>query len=154
MTPAQKAHKIKFAKMVKEAAILRKKNPKLTQPEAVKLAWANNKKIAGYIGTKKAVKKKADPVKKSAPVKNTENRPITRNFPLSLLFALSKEALELIKDRSELLNNIKFRQIPEMMQEAKLLKGQDKAKKLASIKFAKEYMSTLKKNIAMYKKHI
>lgn len=52
MTAKQKAHKVKFAAMIKQAAKLRKINPKLSQSEAVKLAWKNDK-ISGYVGTKR-----------------------------------------------------------------------------------------------------
>lgn len=40
MTAKQKANKERFKKVVAEAAKLRKKNPKLTQAQAVKQAWA------------------------------------------------------------------------------------------------------------------
>lgn len=57
MTAKQKAARAKFKAVVKEAGKLRKKNPKLTQAEAVKQAWAisYSKKRAGksLAGTKK-----------------------------------------------------------------------------------------------------
>jgi len=64
MTAKQKAARAKFKAIVKEASKLRKKNPKLTQAQAVKQAWAISyrKKRAG-VG---AVKKKAAPKKKAA----------------------------------------------------------------------------------------
>lgn len=40
MTAKQKANREKFKKVVAEAKKLRKKNPKLTQAQAVKQAWA------------------------------------------------------------------------------------------------------------------
>lgn len=40
MTAKQKANRERFKKVVAEAKKLRKKNPKLTQPQAVKQAWA------------------------------------------------------------------------------------------------------------------
>ena len=40
MTAKQKAAREKFKKVVAEASKLRKKNPKLTQAQAVKQAWA------------------------------------------------------------------------------------------------------------------
>lgn len=42
MTAKQRAARAKFKAVVKEATKLRKKNPKLTQAEAVKQAWAIN----------------------------------------------------------------------------------------------------------------
>lgn len=64
MTAKQRAARAKFKAVVKEASKLRKKNPKLTQAQAVKQAWAISygKKRAG-VG---AVKKKAAPKKKAA----------------------------------------------------------------------------------------
>lgn len=50
MTAKQKAARAKFKAIVKEASKLRKKNPKLTQAQAVKQAWAisySTKKISG-----------------------------------------------------------------------------------------------------------
>ena len=56
MTANQKAARAKFKAIVKEASKLRKKNPKLTQAEAVKQAWAISygKKRAGVGAAKKA----------------------------------------------------------------------------------------------------
>lgn len=64
MTAKQKAARAKFKAIVKEASKLRKKNPNLTQAQAVKQAWAISygKKRAG-VG---AVKKKAAPTKVKA----------------------------------------------------------------------------------------
>jgi hypothetical protein len=64
MTAKQRAARAKFKAVVKEAQKLRKKNPKLTQAQAVKQAWAisYSKKRAG-VG---AIKKKAAPKKKAA----------------------------------------------------------------------------------------
>jgi len=56
MTAKQKAARAKFKAVVKEAGKLRKKNPSLTQAEAVKQAWAISygKKRAGVGAVKKA----------------------------------------------------------------------------------------------------
>jgi hypothetical protein len=64
MTAKQRAARAKFKAVVAEAKKLRKKNPKLTQAQAVKQAFAISygKKRAG-VG---AVKKKAAPKKKAA----------------------------------------------------------------------------------------
>ena len=60
MTAKQRAARAKFKAEVKEAGKLRKKNPKLTQAEAVKQAWAisYSKKRAGksLAGTKRKKK--------------------------------------------------------------------------------------------------
>lgn len=56
MTAKQKAARAKFKAVVKEAGKLRKKNPSLTQAEAVKQAWAISygKKRASVGAAKKA----------------------------------------------------------------------------------------------------
>ena len=56
MTAKQKAARANFKAVVKEAGKLRKKNPSLTQAEAVKQAWAISygKKRAGVGAAKKA----------------------------------------------------------------------------------------------------
>ena len=59
MTAKQKAARANFKKAVTEAQKLRKSNPKLTQAQALKQAFAKNKKVG-------AVKKKAAPKKKAA----------------------------------------------------------------------------------------
>jgi len=65
MTAKQKAARMKFKKVVAEASKLRKKNPKLTQAQAVKQAWAIEYAKEGK--TKKvSEKKKAAPKKKVA----------------------------------------------------------------------------------------
>ena len=65
MTAKQRAARAKFKAVVKEASKLRKKNPKLTQAQAVKQAWAisYSKKRAG-VGA--VPKKKAAPTKVKA----------------------------------------------------------------------------------------
>jgi len=71
MTAKQKANQERFKKAIAEAAKIRAKNPKLTQAEAVKKAWAiiyNKKSNTVKIG---AVKKTA---KKSAPKKSSYHK--------------------------------------------------------------------------------
>lgn len=64
MTAKQRAARAKFKAVVAEAKKLRKKNPKLTQAQAVKQAWAiSYSKKRAKVG---AVKKKAAPKKKAA----------------------------------------------------------------------------------------
>lgn len=65
MTSKQKANAMRFKKAIAEAKKLRKKNPKLTQAQAVKQAWAILYKGGKVTGTKtkkvskKTTKKKA-----------------------------------------------------------------------------------------------
>jgi len=67
MTAKQRAARAKFKAVVAEAKKLRKKNPKLTQAQAVKQAFAiSYGKKSARVG---AVKKKAAPKKKAEPTK-------------------------------------------------------------------------------------
>lgn len=83
MTAKQKAAREKFKKVVAEAAKLRKKNPSLTQAQAVKQAFAISYSKAGKskVGAtekksapKKAALKKTAPKKKAAPKKTASKR--------------------------------------------------------------------------------
>lgn len=74
MTAKQKAARAKFKQVVAEAKKLRKKNPKLTQAQAVKQAWAIEykkapRKVAEVGKVKKSAPKKKAAVKKAAPKK-------------------------------------------------------------------------------------
>lgn len=74
MTQKQKAARDKFKKVVVEAGKLRKKNPSLTQAQAVKQAWAISYSKAGTtkkttVTKKKAALKKKVDVKKKAVAK-------------------------------------------------------------------------------------
>jgi len=71
MTAKQKAAREKFKKVVAEASKLRKKNPKLTQAQAVKQAWAISYSKDGVTKKKSAPKKKAA-TKKVAAIKIIE----------------------------------------------------------------------------------
>lgn len=66
MTAKQKAARANFKKAVTDAQKLRKSNPKLTQAQALKQAFAKNKKV-GAVKKKDAVKKAA--IKKKAATK-------------------------------------------------------------------------------------
>ena len=78
MTAAQTKARARFKAAVKEAGKLRKKNPKLSQADAVKQAWAilygkarTGKKVGAPAKktVRKPAAKKAAPVKKCAPKK-------------------------------------------------------------------------------------
>jgi hypothetical protein len=77
MTAAQKAARANFKKAVTEAQKLRKTNPKLTQAQALKQAFAENKKVGAVkkkAALKKSVLKKSAPKKKAAPKKVASKR--------------------------------------------------------------------------------
>jgi hypothetical protein len=57
MTAKQKANQLRFKKVVAEAKKLRSKNPKLTQAQAVKQAWAIFKKTGSVTGYEKTIRK-------------------------------------------------------------------------------------------------
>ena len=111
MTPAQKANRERFKKVVAEAKKLRKKNPKLTQAQAVKQAWAITyskgtkvgaaKKAAPKKAAKKAAFKKA--AKKAAPkkmAKHIDTKSHNVNIRVvSGIGSLTSKAKELLKDK-------------------------------------------------------
>lgn len=87
MTAKQKAARAKFKAIVKEASKLRKKNPKLTQAQAVKQAWAISygKKRAGVGATKKkATKKKAATKVKAKKSRSTEMHTDTKSHNVNI----------------------------------------------------------------------
>lgn len=111
MTPAQKANRERFKKVVAEAKKLRKKNPKLSQAQAVKQAWAITyskgtkvgaaKKAAPKKAAKKAASKKA--AKKAAPkkmAKHIDTKSHNVNIRVvSGIGSLTSKAKELLKDK-------------------------------------------------------
>lgn len=78
MTAKQKANQARFKKVVAEAKKLRKKNPKLTQAQAVKQAWAimYSKKEVGAV-KKKAAKKKSSSYHKDTKSHNVNIRVVS-----------------------------------------------------------------------------
>lgn len=99
MTAKQKANRERFKKVVAEAKKLRKKNPKLTQAQAVKQAWAimYSKKRAGVGAVKKkAVKKKAKPTKVKAKKGKTSGEMHTdtksHNVSIRVMSGIGKKA--------------------------------------------------------------
>jgi hypothetical protein len=84
MTAKQKAAREKFKKVVAEAGKLRKKNPKLTQAQAVKQAWAISYSKAGETKKVGAVKKKAAPKKKAASKKVTGSHKDTKSHNVNI----------------------------------------------------------------------
>ena len=111
MTPAQKANRERFKKVVAEAKKLRKKNPKLSQAQAVKQAWA----ITYSKGTKVGAAKKAAPkkaAKKAAPkkaAKKAAHKKMAKHIDtkshnvnirvVSGIGSLTSKAKELLKDK-------------------------------------------------------
>lgn len=81
MTSAQKANRERFKKVVKRAGAIRKANPRLTQGEAVKRAWAEAKrgKVSGSVkpAKKKTARRKAARVHKDTKSHNVNIRVIS-----------------------------------------------------------------------------
>jgi hypothetical protein len=143
MTAKQKAAREKFKKVVAEAGKLRKKNPKLTQAQAVKQAFAMQKKVGAikiiekgetksskakavyqqvrtkkgtFKGLKKvgAVKKKAAP-KKSAPKKSVE---VSKMSKKQLQNALTKKLSDSGISKDFLKNNFVFEKLGSIKKKA------------------------------------
>jgi hypothetical protein len=100
MTAAQKAAREKFKKAVTDAQKLRKINPKLTQAQALKQAFAANKKVG-------AVKKKAAP-KKAATKKAVE---VSKMSKKQLQNALTKKLSDSGISKDFLKNNFVFEKL-------------------------------------------
>lgn len=85
MTAKQKAARAKFKAVVAEAKKLRKKNPKLTQAQAVKQAWAisyskeGKAKKVGYSKDRTSILKKATPYIKKYKKKGYSKQDAIRN---------------------------------------------------------------------------
>lgn len=92
MTAKQKAARANFKKAVTEAQKLRKSNPKLTQAQALKQAFAANKKVG-------AVKKKSAPKKKAAPKKAAPKKAELKKAALKKAAPKKKAALKKIASK-------------------------------------------------------
>lgn len=88
MTAKQKANRERFKKVVAEAKKLRKKNPKLTQAQAVKQAWA-----ISY--TKKKTKKAVGVAKKRKTVTGERHKDTnSHNVKISVMSGIHKQQIE------------------------------------------------------------
>lgn len=90
MTAKQRQARAKFKAVVKEASKLRKKNPKLTQAQAVKQAWAisyskerKGEKL-GAVKKKSATKKKSVTKVKAKKSKSTEMHTDTKSHNVNI----------------------------------------------------------------------
>ena len=143
MTAKQRAARAKFKAVVAEAKKLRKKNPKLTQAQAVKQAFAISygKKRAG-VG---AVKKKAVPKKKAAPTKvkakkskktsqmHTDTK--SHNVNIRVISGLDKINTHHVKELQHLTNSLAIAQYH--------LKKSIEQKKASKDKSAKNYFGRM-----------
>lgn len=87
MTAKQKANAMRFKKAIAEAKKLRKKNPKLTQAQAVKQAWAILYKTGKVSAVKTATKK---PARKKATAKSYHKDTKSHNVRISVVSGIGK----------------------------------------------------------------
>ena len=128
MTAKQKAARAKFKAVVKEAGKLRKKNPKLTQAQAVKQAWAisYSKKRAGVGAVKKkAAKKKAATKVKAKKSKSTEMHTDTKshNVNIRVISGISENVINKLQKAIEEYNMAESQVILHRGNLPKLKKG-------------------------------
>lgn len=160
MTAKQKANRERFKKVVAEAKKLRKKNPKLTQAQAVKQAWAisYSKKRAGVGAVKKKTAKKKPTKKKAAPKKSSSYHKDTKSHNVNIRVI---SGMDQHKQMQYVLNDIKF--LSQRIQEQQ--KIVDSYKKLPSAskkdpifkvayQKAKQRIPNLKKALTQAKKNI
>lgn len=94
MTAKQKANRERFKKVVAEAAKLRKKNPKLTQAQAVKQAWAisyGKKRKVGYKADRLSVVRNATPKIKKYKDKGYSRSESIRNANIDAAYMSGKK---------------------------------------------------------------
>ena len=94
MTAKQKANAQRFKNAVTEAKKLRKKNPKLTQAQAVKQAWAILYKTGKVAKTKKTATKKT--ARKKATAKSYHKDTKSHNVRISVVSGISKSGEKLL----------------------------------------------------------
>lgn len=163
MTAKQKANRERFKKVVAEAKKLRKKNPKLTQAQAVKQAWAimYTKKRAGVGATKKkAAKKKATTTKVKAKKskRTSEMHTDTKSHNVNIRVM---SGMDQYKQLEFVLNDIKFltkrideqqkivdsyKKLPSQLKKDIIFKG--------AYEKAKQRIPNLKKALTQAKKNI
>lgn len=108
MTAAQKKNVERFKKAAEEAKKLRKKNPKLTQAQAVKQAFAILYKTGKVSGAKKTATKK--PARKKATAKSYHKDTKSHNVRISVVSGVKKKigySKERIQAHKELTKAIK-----------------------------------------------
>ena len=160
MTAKQRANRERFKKVVAEAKKLRKKNPKLTQAQAVKQAWAISygKKRAGVGAVKKKVaKKKAAPTKKkAAPKKSSGYHKDTKSHNVNIrvmsgLGSAIEDLNYLLREKKKSLENFEIAKINRKR------KGDTKEVREHYEYWynrLRDYIKGLNKRIAIAKRHI
>jgi hypothetical protein len=148
MTAKQKANQARFKKVVAEAKKLRKKNPKLTQAQAVKQAWAMTytKKKVGAAPKKKAAKKSSS-YHKDTKSHNVNIRVMsgTKDFSGKILDQLN-ETLNRISNAQEAIDKLKIGLKYKQFSKEDIPEARKRVKKYT------EYMKGLKNHFRELKK--
>lgn len=160
MTAKQKANRERFKKVVAEAKKLRKKNPKLTQAQAVKQAWAimYTKKRAKVGATKKKAVKKKAVKKKAAPKKSSSYHKDTKSHNVNIRVI---SGMDQHKQMQYVLNDIKFlsqriQEQQKIVDSYKKLPASNKKDPIFKVAYqkAKQRIPNLKKALTQAKKNI
>ncbi len=168
MTAKQRAARAKFKAVVKEASKLRKKNPKLTQAQAVKQAWAisyskKNDKV-GAVKKKTATKKRsATKVKAKKGKKTSEMHTDTKshNVSIRVLSGMDKMKLNLnmhhVQELRHLTNSLSIAQyhLKKAMDQRKASRDKDAKNYFNKLAFRfRDEIQAIKKQISIVKKLI
>ena len=168
MTAKQRAARAKFKAVVAEAKKLRKKNPKLTQAQAVKQAWAiSYGKKRAEVG---AVKKKAAPKKKAATKVKAKKRASTEmhtdtkshNVNIRVISGIAKAEkainAKLLDELNDILN--KIRNDEEVRDSYKIalkygkIQKEDRPKARGIVKFYNQNIKEYKEHFRQLKKQL
>jgi len=148
MTAKQRAARAKFKAVVAEAKKLRKKNPKLTQAQAVKQAFAISygKKRAG-VGAAKPAKVKA---KKSKATGEMHTDTKSHNVNIRVVSGIEKLSNKMLDEANSILNKISNLEVARDRIESRLKYKQfdkdDIPKAKAALKIYKDHIRLLKDN--------
>lgn len=179
MTAKQKAARAKFKQVVAEAKKLRKKNPKLTQAQAVKQAWAIAKKVGAIKIIEKGESKSARPsatyqqkrtkkgtyaglkkvgaVKKKAAKKSSSYHKDTKshNVNIRVVSGLEINSLAMIKYKYTLQEIKRYEDaIKSLKERMKVMTSEERKKAKYALKNWQSFLSELKTHAKELKKHI
>lgn len=157
MTAKQKANAQRFKKAIAEAKKLRKKNPKLTQAQAVKQAWAILYKTGKIAGAKKTATKK--PARKKATAKSYHKDTKSHNVKISVMSGVDKISdfsLLQIKKNNESIEKLSKVVLQNNEKVKTFVYNNPHWKKIFKKrnKEINDYIKTLKKQNTELKKHI
>jgi hypothetical protein len=160
MTAKQRAARAKFKAVVKEASKLRKKNPKLTQAQAVKQAWAISygKKRAGVGAVKKKLAPTKVKAKKSKRTSEMHTDTKSHNVNIRVVSGIEKLSNKMLDEANAILNKISnyeiFRDRIASRLKYKKYSKEDIPRAKEGLKIYKDNIRFLKKQLAQVKKHI